>query len=344
MAAYKYIIYYLLLVFIIFYGSFNNVLELDVIIFLSLFATFVLLIVEYYVFNTLASKSQITKVTPIPIEPSIVLPLGPQVPQVPLEDNQDKYVDKWVPLVEIISYSYKLLKSSYSYGVLYSGGYTGSNISQMGGQGPNANGVQVHNANGGRVHNAKGVQVHNAKSGRVHNAKGVHSGDIINIYNGNNIIQRKTDTNNIICQKQLLHIKTNLSKLRLEKNNNYDPLHYGDFIYIKHNVYEDYKNQTKYITHYPKLTSHQTDNSYGRFQIFDATNIFNIGIVEYEVPIILCSDNTISENKYLRIDKDGQIYSDAKIKKAAHFTLELVLKSNKDNNHLIIKPNEILHN
>ena len=329
MTAYKYIIYYLLLVFIIFYGSFNNVLELDVIIFLSLFATFVLLIVEYYVFNTLASKSQITKVTPIPIEPSIVLPLGfikPQVPQVSLEDNQDKYVDKWVPLVEIISYSYKLLKSSYSYGVLYSGGYTGSNISQIGGQGPNANGV--HNANGGQVHNAKGV----------------HSGDIINIYNGNNIIQRKTDTNNIICQKPLLHIKTNLSKLRLEKNNNYDPLHYGDFIYIKHNVYEDYKNQTKYITHYPKLTSHQTDNSYGRFQIFDATNIFNIGIVEYGVPIILCSDNTISENKYLRIDKDGQIYSDAKIKKAAHFTLELVLKSNKDNNHLIIKPNEILHN
>ena len=178
----------------------------------------------------------------------------------------------------------------------------------------------------------------------------LYSGDIINIYNVNKILQRNKEDNILLFNTEIPKYETNLSKLRFEiLNPNINKnilINYGDIIHIKHNIYRDNKNISQFITHGIQMQSHNDDaNNYTEFQIFDAENIHNIGPVDFNNLIYIAKYSSVDTHKYLK-NNGANITFNAPISDATPVRIELVRPFEVLNSHLAIinDHNEYLFN
>lgn len=183
------------------------------------------------------------------------------------------------------------------------------------------------------------------------NAALLYSGDIINIYFSNLILQRNNNDNVLTFSKPLKEYGTNISKLRFElkKSNIYKNMviNYGDIVYIKHNIYRQNKNISQFIKHGNDLQSHYDDAEYyAEFQLFDAENIYNVGPVNFNNILLIAKYDTI-QNKYLKFDSNkNNITLNASIENATPLRIELIRPFELINTHLSIinDDNEFLFN
>ena len=181
-----------------------------------------------------------------------------------------------------------------------------------------------------------------------HRKSGIlYSGDIIILHYKDSIIQRGTVDSQIIFAPPIKIIGTNLSKLRFvlknAKSHRFEPVKYGDIVYIKHNIYENNKNESKFIKSGEKLQSHQDGPMYNEFQILDSSNVNNRGYVLLDKEIFLCKNETMDNKKYLSLSEDNSVLCNSLVENASSFKIELIRVYELYNKNLCINADETLY-
>lgn len=122
----------------------------------------------------------------------------------------------------------------------------------------------------------------------------LYSGDIVNLYEAStfntdnkSIVQRSATSSDILVSDEIQGVKTNLSKLRLVKedvngglvsSNKQVPISYGDTVFIRHNAYVNSVNTSLFVKVGKRVHSHQSGPGFNRFVILNP------------------SDNTLTDN------------------------------------------------
>ncbi len=159
----------------------------------------------------------------------------------------------------------------------------------------------------------------------------VYSGDIINLLSTGNVLQRGLVNSQIIFDKPLPAIKTNLSKLRLIlAEGRHDPrkqmpIKYGDAVYIKHNANINNNNETRYIKYGERLQSHQDGPLFRVFKIFNKKDMKSQDYIKYGDEFLMGKGDMVGEGDkmYLKIEPDKSVSAEATVNNAATFTVSL---------------------
>jgi hypothetical protein len=159
----------------------------------------------------------------------------------------------------------------------------------------------------------------------------VYSGDIINLLSTGNVLQRGLVNSQIIFDKPLPAIKTNLSKLRLVlAEGRHDPrkqvpIKYGDAIYIKHNANINNNNETRYIKYGERLQSHQDGPLFRVFKIFNKKDMKNTDYIKYGDEFLMAKGDMVGEGDkmYLKIEPDKSVSAEATVNNATTFSVSL---------------------
>lgn len=176
----------------------------------------------------------------------------------------------------------------------------------------------------------------------------LYSGDLVVLTTGGNYIQRGAVDSQIIFDKPLPKIGTNLSKLRIIHANKHSltkqvPINYGDPVNIMHNAYFNNKNESRYVKYGERLQSHQEGPLFRAFKIADPANPTRTGPVEPGQDILLMRGDTEGKNIYLKVEDDKTVSSAAEQNNASKFQVELVRVYELHNKNLCVCPNEVLY-
>lgn len=173
----------------------------------------------------------------------------------------------------------------------------------------------------------------------------IYSGDLIELSAGLNLIQRATNNSQLLLDKPLPQIRTNISKLRFEhavKNDRLsNPIRYGELINIKHNALIDNTNKTRSIKYGERLQSHQDGPTYDIFKIFNKNNVDSTDYVKYgDQFVIACGDQT-GNKVFLKLENDRSISAEAIVEDSIIFSAKLLKPF--DPSNLCICPDEIIY-
>jgi hypothetical protein len=181
-------------------------------------------------------------------------------------------------------------------------------------------------------------------AGIVRLADVVYSGDLIDILSGTNIIQRSATNSQVILDRHLPDINTNLSKLRFEneiKTETSLPIRYRERIHIKHNAMIDNKNMSRFIKYGERLQSHQDGPTYEVFRIFKRSNLDSSDYVKYGDEFVIAVGDQPGNKIYLKVEADLSISSEGNINDAVAFIAKLNRVS--DPNNLCVYPGETIY-
>ena len=102
----------------------------------------------------------------------------------------------------------------------------------------------------------------------------VYSGDLLDLMSGDTILQRAVVNSQVVFDRPLPQVKTNLSKVRLvlaDRAHNpaqQTPIRYGDRIHLKHNAMVNNVNLDMYIKYGFRLQSHQQGPLFRVYRIY----------------------------------------------------------------------------
>lgn len=176
----------------------------------------------------------------------------------------------------------------------------------------------------------------------------LYSGDLVVLTTNGNYIQRGAVDSQIVFDKPLPKMGTNLSKLRIVHANKHSltkqvPINYGDPVNIMHNAYFNNKNEPRYVKYGERLQSHQEGPLFRVFKIVDPANPTRTGPVEPGQDILLMRGDVEGKNIYLKVEDDKTVSSIAEQTNAAKFQIELVRVYELHNKNLCVCPNEVLY-
>ena len=192
--------------------------------------------------------------------------------------------------------------------------------------------------------NIEGYSYTQTKESRNPNV--LYSGDLIMITNNNTILQRGTIDSQIVFNSPVKNVGTNLSKIRFvsinHKPNVNTALHYGDTINIKHNIYFNNRNESRFIKYGDKLQSHQEGKLFNEYVIYDPNNLNSKAEIKINKMVIISTNDTTTNNKFLMIMKDGTVTCKSPVNTATEFLINLYRVSEVTGTHLSVKQDEIL--
>jgi len=173
----------------------------------------------------------------------------------------------------------------------------------------------------------------------------LYSGDLIDIMVDGDYMQRGATDSQIIFDRPIPKVITNLSKLRLV-HPDHSPtqqtvLNYGETVYIMHNAYVNNQNQPKFIKYGERLQSHQDGTSFHAFKIYDANNRNKRGAIEPGAEIYLCRGE--GEHMHLRVEDDKTVSSNNDIDAATRFKIILNRVFEPHDRNLCVCSNEIIY-
>jgi hypothetical protein len=178
-------------------------------------------------------------------------------------------------------------------------------------------------------------------------ADALYSGDLIDLTADGNYIQRGTIDSQIIFDKALAKVGTNLSKLRLvhpkHSSTKQTILTYGEPVYVMHNAYFNNMNQGKFIKYGEKLQSHQDGPLFRAFKIYDADNKEKKGPIEPGTELYICRGDQEGDNVYLKVESDKTVTSKNPTSSATRFTINLKRVFESHDRNLCVCPNEIIY-
>jgi len=160
----------------------------------------------------------------------------------------------------------------------------------------------------------------------------IYGGDLIEISSGNlasgeAVIQRQTATSQVVLDKPLPEVRTNLSKLRFENqvdSHQSRPIRYGDLIHIKHSALVNNKLQSRFIKYGERVQSHQEGPVFEVFKLIKVGRPESVDYVSYgDLLMIGCGDQP-SNKIYLKMEEDKSLRSDATTESATQFKVFLL--------------------
>ncbi len=159
----------------------------------------------------------------------------------------------------------------------------------------------------------------------------MYSGDLVNLFSGQVVMQRGTTNSQIIFDKPLDKIKTNLSKLRVilaEGKHNPKkaiPLKYGQTVYFKHNALINNTNESRFIKYGQRLQSHQDGPLFRLFKIINKKDPKSQEHIKYGDEIVISQgDQTGAGDKtYLKLETDKSVSCETTLNEATLFTFQL---------------------
>lgn len=185
-----------------------------------------------------------------------------------------------------------------------------------------------------------GVEVQDVRLTNV-----IYSGDLIELTSGDNIIQRAITNSQVLLDRPLPKLRTNLSKLRFENmldNGTLTPIKYGDNIHIKHNALVDNTNQSRFIKYGERVQSHQDGPLYEIFKLVSTENMNSRDYVKYGDNFLIACGDQPGDKIYLKLEGDKSISSEATVDDAIIFTAFLTKPYELGKANLCICPNEII--
>lgn len=175
----------------------------------------------------------------------------------------------------------------------------------------------------------------------------LYSGDLVDITVDGNYIQRGLIDSEIVFDKPLAKVGTNLSKLRLvhpkHVGTKQTVLNYGEPVFIMHNAYFNNRSMSKYVKYGEKLQSHQEGPLFRAFKVYDAVNREKTGPIEPGTELYICRGDVEGDNVFLKVESDKTVTSKNPQDAGSKFkvTLKRVFESHDKN--LCVCPNEILY-
>ncbi len=191
-----------------------------------------------------------------------------------------------------------------------------------------------------------GALVDNINSHRI--ADALYSGDLVHVVSDGKYLQRGVIDSQIVLDKPLAMVGTNLSKLRFVHANKHDsnkqvPLNYGDPLHLKHNTYFNNRNESRFIKYGEKLQSHQEGPLFRVFKIYDPDNLKRSGPIEPNTDIIICRGDQEGVNIYLKQESDKTLTTNADQQSASRFKIALNRVYELHDKNLCVCPDEILY-
>ena len=284
--------------------------------------------------------------------------VGGDANQIPVEDNEYKLVDG--------QYSDKVLRAGYNKGVV---GYNSVNdkfaSSPSAWSNTNA-GAKTRGQAGGDAGDETKVKVEvevedkdepeagktisplsdNMNRHRI--ADALYSGDLVHVVADGNYIQRGVVDSQIVLDKPLAMVGSNLSKLRFVHANKHNAtkqiqLNYGEPLHLKHNTYFNNRNETRFVKYGEKLQSHQEGPLFRIFKIYDPDNLKRTGPIEPNTDVIICRGDQEGVNIYLKQESDKTLTTSADQQSATRFKLVMNRVYELHDRNLCVGPNEILY-
>jgi hypothetical protein len=174
----------------------------------------------------------------------------------------------------------------------------------------------------------------------------LYSGDIVDIQVGSNYLQRGLVDSQILVDKALPKVGTNLSQLRFvsqkHASGRQTPLNYGDVVYLKHNIYYENKNLDRFVKFGERLQSHQTGSSFREFKIMDAARPEKTGPINLDAEVILARGDQPGDKIFLKVESDKTVSSQSTQGEATRFKINLRRVFELQNRNLCVCPNEML--
>lgn len=177
----------------------------------------------------------------------------------------------------------------------------------------------------------------------------LYSGDIIDLISGDTIMQRGLVNSQIIFDKPLPNVKTNLSKVRLihaaQKHDpqKQSPIKYGDPVYIKHNALINNNNQPRFIKYGDRLQSHQDGPLFRVYKLYSKKDQKSQDFVRYGDDILISRGDQTGDNIYLKVESDKSVSSEAAVSDATTYGLSLVRVYELYDKNLCVCPQETLY-
>lgn len=179
-------------------------------------------------------------------------------------------------------------------------------------------------------------------------ADALYSGDLIMITNQGNYLQRGMIDSQIVFDKPLPKVGSNLSKLRFIHANKHDPtrqvrLDYGEPLFLMHNAYFNNTNQNKFVKYGERLQSHQDGRLFRVFKIYDANNVERKGPIEPGTEIYLVRGDQEGDNIHLKVENDKTVSSKATKENGSKFTIKLNRVYELQDKNLCVCPDDLLY-
>jgi hypothetical protein len=178
-------------------------------------------------------------------------------------------------------------------------------------------------------------------------AGALYSGDLVDVIMNDFYLQRGMIDSQIVFDKALPKIGTNLSKLRLVHPNHSKTkqtmLQYGEPVYLMHNTYFNNMNVPKFIKYGERLQSHQDGPLFRTFKVFDANNKDKKGAIEPGTEVYLCRGDQEGDNVFLKVEDNKTVTSKNTVDKAARFKITLKRVYEAHDRNLCVCSNEVIY-
>lgn len=175
----------------------------------------------------------------------------------------------------------------------------------------------------------------------------LHSGDLVNIMSDGRILQRGTVDSQIIFDKPLPEVLTNLAKVRFvlkdkHSNSKQQVIKYGDSVLLMHNSFVNNRNKSFLIKYGSRLQSHQEGPMFRVFKLFHGDDQSKKGPVKFSEPVLIARGDRSDDKVYLKIESDKSVTANAVAAEADKMVLQLNRVFEYGNKNLCIGPNEML--
>jgi hypothetical protein len=166
---------------------------------------------------------------------------------------------------------------------------------------------------------------------------------------GETIMQRGLINSQIIFDRPLPEVKTNLSKVRVvHAAKKHDPrqqlpLKYGDPVYIRHNAMINNTNESLYIKYGERLQSHQEGPLFRIYKIFKRGDPKSQDYIKYGDDILISRGDPEGDKTFLKVEPDRSVSSEAIASDATVFQLFLERVYELYDRNLCVCPQETLY-
>ena len=208
--------------------------------------------------------------------------------------------------------------------------------------------VEVETGDGESNNSVKEASVLSDNINRHRIADALYSGDLVHVVANSNYLQRGVVDSQIVLDKPLAMVGSNLSKMRFVHANKHNEtkqvqLNYGDPLHLKHNTYFNNRNETRFVKYGEKLQSHQEGPLFRVFKIYDPDNLKRAGPIEPNTDVIICRGDQEGNNIYLKQESDKTLTTSADQQSATRFKIVMNRVYELHDRNLCVGPNEILY-